>query len=381
MARLKFLESMFFISTYEFYFNANTKSVQTIKNNLKRGNTVKKAFKFYLFIMLFVIISSGFSLSYASENVYLIPCGQSIGVNLYTEGVIVTGTSEIISTGGFCTSPAEKAGIKKGDIITNIDGSKISSVYELKKALSEFNGKKINITVNRNNKVLTQELTPVKSAEEKDFVIGAWVKDATSGVGTLTYINPENNTFAALGHGICSAYNEEIIPSNEGEILSAEIISVVKGKKGIPGELKGTFSSDSKILGNVKNNTEHGLYGVIKSDLSRQHTPVLVGRREKIIKGKASIITTIENSIPKEYEIEILKISTSQENGNKDMIIKITDKELLEKTGGIVQGMSGSPIIQNGKLIGAVTHVFVNDPTKGYGIFIENMLSEAEKKK
>ena len=342
---------------------------------------MKKALKLHLFIMLFTIIfNPGFSLANASKNVYLIPCGQSIGVNLYTDGVIVTGTTEIITTEGFCISPAEKAGIKQGDIITCVDGTKINSVYELKKVLSKFNGGKINITVCRNKKFLTQELTPIKSAEEKDFVIGAWVKDATSGVGTLTYINPENNTFAALGHGICNSYNEDIIPSNEGEILSAEIVSVVKGKKGIPGELKGTFSSNSTILGDVKNNTEHGLYGEIKSDLSRQHTPVLVGGKEEIIKGKASILTTIENSIPKEYEIEIVKISSLEENGNKDMIIKITDKELLEKTGGIVQGMSGSPIIQNGKIVGAVTHVFVNDPTRGYGIFIDNMLAEAKKK-
>ncbi len=309
---------------------------------------------------------------------YLIPCGQSIGVTLCTDGVLVTGTSELVSDFGISSSPAEEAGIKSGDIITEIDSKKVSDVKNFKDILKNSGEKSLSLTINRDGKRFSTYLKPVKCAGSEIPCLGVWIKDAASGIGTLTFIDPETNTFAALGHGISNADTGAILPVESGSILKAQIIEVTKGQKGIPGELRGNFSETENILGTITENSKLGLFGKITGDLPLG-TAFPIARRNEVCKGKAYLYTTISSNPPDKYEIEIIKFSSSDKESNKGMVIKITDERLLEKTGGIVQGMSGSPIIQNGKIVGAVTHVFVNDPTRGYGIFIENMLAEAEK--
>jgi len=340
---------------------------------------VKNKFKKTASVLLFYLTLS--RLTFASNNIpdFVIPGGQSIGVTLFTDGVLVTGVSELVNAEGYPVSPAEEAGLKNGDLIIKANGKKINSVNELKNTVSETKNHNLVLTVIRNGKLSDICTKPVKTSEDNSYSIGVWVKDAASGVGTLTCINPENKTFAALGHGICNAETGELLPLSDGNILKSNIISVKKGEKGIPGELIGSFSESTDVLGNITENNVFGLFGKTPDILSFNNKLIPVGKRDEVKKGKASIYTTLDENFPVEYEIEIIKFSSADETTNKGMVIKITDEKLLGKTGGIVQGMSGSPVIQNGKLVGAVTHVFVNDPTRGYGIFIENMLAEAEK--
>lgn len=316
--------------------------------------------------------------SFAEEEKFLIPGGQIIGVTLSCDGVLVTGVSEIFSGDGTFSSPAEEAGIKSGDIITKIDGKDIGCVDDLKNIIKNTNADEHLVTLFRGEKMLSLKLSPAKNISSEMPCLGMWVKDAASGVGTLTFFDPENGHFAALGHGILNSETGEVLPIDDGKILNAKIVEIKKGEKGIPGEIKGSFS-ESDVLGKVEKNNSFGLFGKSENQKLSENAPLLVGKRCDVKKGKAYIYTTVDSDVPEKYEIEIIKFSNSDDVKTKGIVIRITDSRLLEKTGGIVQGMSGSPIIQDGKLVGAVTHVFVNDPTRGYGIFIENMLSEAEK--
>ena len=308
------------------------------------------------------------------DTKYLIPGGQAIGVTLETDGVLVSAIGEVLTCEGKVKAPALDSGLKGGDIIKSLDKKNISSVEELTEALKCSGGQQIEISFERGKKLHTSHITPAKSKDTLSYCIGAWVKDAASGIGTLTYFDTKNSTFAALGHGICNPDTGNLIPLEKGKVLKSEIVSVVKGEKGIPGELKGVFTENKHILGTVNSNNDNGLFGKLNPDFKSDIPPVPIGKKEEVQKGKALILTSVSSEGTKSYEIEILRVFQGDTSGNKDMIIKITDKRLKDKTGGIVQGMSGSPIIQNGKIIGAVTHVFVNDPTKGYGIFIEDMI-------
>ncbi len=314
-----------------------------------------------------------------SDELMLVPGGNSIGITLNTDGVIVTNLSDIQVQNGDNISPAKESGIKNGDIIQTFNDKKTSTVEELSKAISESNGNIAVITVLRGDKTITMSIDPEYCLSDGQLRIGAWVKDAMSGIGTLTYYNPQNNSFASLGHGICNPETGEIIQINKGEVLSSSIVDVQKGKKGNPGELKGIFSENNSKLGFITGNSKTGIYGTIMDDSFLCHSPLPVADKNEIQKGSAFILANIDGEKVEKYDIEIIKVVTKNSEPAKNMILKITDKNLLEKTGGIVQGMSGSPIIQNDKLVGAVTHVFVNDPTRGYGIFIENMLAEADK--
>ena len=317
--------------------------------------------------------------SSSKEQAMVIPGGKSIGVTLNTNGVVVTGLSEISLYGGKQISPAKDAGIKPGDIIKFFNNEPISSVAELSAAIKNSNAAACTVTLNRDNKTVKTSVLPKISADDGQIKIGAWVKDAASGIGTITFYNPETNFFAALGHGICDADSGNILDVSDGEILNSTIVSVDKGKKGSPGELNGVFSESSLCLGHITENRQSGICGNVTDDFSLSHQPVQIAKKEEIKTGTAYILANVEGNLIEKFDIEIIRIISGNNTSSKNMIIKITDSRLLEKTGGIVQGMSGCPIIQNGKLIGAVTHVFVNDPTKGYGIFIENMLAEAEK--
>lgn len=298
-------------------------------------------------------------------KVKVVPIGKAIGMKLYTDGVLVVGMSEIEGK-----KPYENSGIEEGDRIIEIDDSKISNTSELIDTVNNSNGQPIAITyISEEEEVLTTSIRPVKTGE--DYKIGLWVRDAAAGVGTLTFYNPENNKCVALGHGITDIDTSKLINIASGELVSANILSIEKGEKGKPGEIKGTIENGYTI-GKVYKNTGFGVYGTLdnKSALNlSENDAVEVASREEIKTGKAKILCELENGKRKEYEIEIERVFINNNSDNKSMLIKVTDEELLKKTGGIVQGMSGAPIIQNGKLIGAVTHVLVNDPTEGYAVF------------
>ena len=319
-------------------------------------------------------LSDAVPVSSSTEQTMVIPGGKSIGVTLSTDGVMVVGLSELSSTDGHQASPAKDAGIKAGDIIKFFNNESVSNVAELSNAIHKSEGASSSITLSRDNKTVKTTISPKISSDDGQFKIGAWVKDAASGIGTITFYNPETKFFAALGHGICDADSGNILDLSDGKILSSTIVSVDKGEKGSPGELNGVFSENSQFLGQINKNHSGGICGTVADDFLLAHQPVCIAKKEEIKTGTAYILANVEGNLIEKFDIEIVRIISTNDSSSKNMIIKITDNKLIEKTGGIVQGMSGSPIIQNGRIVGAVTHVFINDPTKGYGIFIENML-------
>ena len=312
----------------------------------------------------------------------LIPVGQTVGVTLDMKGVTVVDTTDIEDKNGEISSPAEKAGIKIGDVIETIDGKPVSSAEDLEKIITGKDGTELKLQIRRGDKEKECVVTPVLSGAEGVYRLGIWVKDAASGIGTVTYLNPETKEFGALGHGIAETPESQPISAKGGEIMDAKIVSIQKGGKGQPGELVGVFTEEDKKLGTVLANTPAGLKGIAEKEESFKTVmdAVPVASREEVETGDAEILSNVEEGKIEKFQVEIQKINKDTDNP-KGMVIKVTDPNLLEKTGGIVQGMSGSPIVQNGKLVGAVTHVFVNDPTRGYGIFIENMLAEAGEEK
>lgn len=300
----------------------------------------------------------------------LIPCGNPFGIKLLTDGVIVVEVSNFETSNGF-KAPAMEAGIKIGDIIKTIDGKNVKSNEDIAKIISESKGNILKFKIVRDEKSIVLNVKPELCTADNSYRIGLWVRDSSAGIGTVTFYNPETGVFAGLGHPVCDVDTGKILPLSEGEVVKVNVNGVKKGKSGSPGELLGSFTSNSAI-GTLELNCDSGLYGCISSiDTNNQAVPL--GMRQEIQTGEAYIYTTINGSQPEKYKIVIEKIDLQDSDSGKNMIIKVTDKTLLEKTGGIVQGMSGSPIIQNGKLVGAVTHVFVNNPTKGYAIFADTM--------
>ena len=305
----------------------------------------------------------------------LIPGGNVIGVKFYIEGVHVL-NSDSVETESGKKNPAKDAGIKSGDYIVAVNSVPVYTNEDLSKSI-QFS-EKSELTVIRNGYKFKTKITPAISAEDGNKKIGIWVRDSTAGIGTVTFYNPENNTFGALGHGISDQDTQKILLMRSASAYNASVTTIRKGKPGDPGELGGVFLSDDRYLGELYDNSPVGIFGRYNT-CKVNHSPIPVASHNEVTEGDATIYCSVSGEEIKEYKIEISKIIKSSLYTSKGMIIKITDPRLLEKTDGIVQGMSGSPIIQNGKLVGAVTHVFVNDPTRGYGIFIENMLAEAEK--
>jgi stage IV sporulation protein B len=305
-----------------------------------------------------------------TNDVYLVPSGNVFGVKMFTKGVVVVGLNDIQSDIGVF-NPAKSAGIKVGDIITQINGVKMSTNEDVSDILKSSNGKSLTINVKRKGEDLCFEVTPVKNKLDGQYKAGIWVRDSSAGLGTITYYNPKSKSFGGLGHSICDVDTGEILPLLSGEVVDVSINGVTKGQAGQAGELQGVFTSNTP-MGTIDFNNSAGVFGKLKTiEVQREAIPMCL--KQNIKTGKAKILATTDGTQPKEYDILIEKISMTQNKQTKNLVIKITDNALLAKTGGIVQGMSGSPILQNGKLVGAVTHVFVNDPTKGYGIFVENM--------
>ncbi len=308
------------------------------------------------------------------EETQVIPCGTPFCVKIFTQGVVVVGMSDLKSNGK-TVNPARSAGLKIGDVITSINGIQVNTNEEVAAIIEKSGGVPLSLSVLRSNMSFEVQITPVKADDGISYKAGLWVRDSSAGIGTLTFYNPEEHSFAGLGHGICDIDTGDLMPLLSGDIVSANISGIVKGEKGTPGELRGYFSNNNAI-GNLSANIQTGVYGTM-DQCPASNEPMTVAMKQQVVPGKAQILTTIQGNEPQYYDIEIESVNYNEDVPTKNMIVKITDPELLEKTGGIVQGMSGSPIIQNGMLVGAVTHVFVNEPEKGYGIFAENMLENS----
>lgn len=312
----------------------------------------------------------------------VVPVGATIGLKLYTDGVLVVGMSEIENSQLEKVKPYEGCKIKEGDRIIAVDDKAISCTADLVETVNEARGNKVEVKYVRENEVYCESMWPAKTVSN-EYKLGLWVRDAAAGVGTLSFYEPSTKSFAALGHGIVDVDTGELVTIANGDITTANVLSIAKGEKGEPGEIRGSLVNQSTI-GKVAKNTKFGIYGVLNNtsllNVGRENE-LPVAMREEIKTGKAKIICSLENNKREEYEIEIQKIFANNNSDNKSMVIKITDSRLLEKTGGIIQGMSGSPIIQDGKFVGAVTHVLVNNPTMGYGVFADLMIKQMKEVK
>jgi stage IV sporulation protein B len=307
------------------------------------------------------------------ETPVLIPCGEPFGIKMLTDGVIVAQVSSFETESGL-KSPAKESGIQAGDIITSIDGIAVSSNSEVEDIISSSLGKAVDIEFTRDGEKNETDLYPLKCSTDGKFRAGLWVRDSSAGIGTMTFYDPETGEFAGLGHPVCDVDTGELMPLSSGEVVKTAISGVKKGTAGSPGELIGGFIS-SFSMGALTSNTECGVFGKL-DNFTATNQALPLGMRQEIKTGKAYIYTTVSGTTPKMYEISIEKIDLNDTEDHRNMIIRVTDEELLSETGGIVQGMSGSPIIQDGRLVGAVTHVFVNDPEKGYAIFADTMYEQ-----
>lgn len=298
--------------------------------------------------------------------------GESFGIKLYTDGVIIVGIRDVETDKGKC-NPAKEAGLEKGDIIIEINGKKVYSADSVTDILNDNNGKDYKITVKRNGNYKEFLLKPAYSSSQGCYKVGLWVRDSTAGVGTITYYDKSNNTVSALGHPITDVDTNEIMPILDGEAVRATVTKIYKSKAGEAGSLCCEFTND--IIGTLKKNCQSGIYGKYTCTLKNTYEYEVASPNE-IVRGPVQILCTIDSGKAKFYNAQISRISYRENKKGKNMVVKITDERLLEKTGGIVQGMSGSPIIQNGKLVGALTHVIVDSPEKGYAIFAQYMVDE-----
>ncbi len=303
------------------------------------------------------------------KSVYL--GGETFGVRFYNDGVIVVGLEDYYD-GQKYICPAKESGIEKNDIIKKINGTEIKTNENLQAVTVNSNGQKMKFEIERNGEKLEKEVTPLKNTAGM-YLIGAWVRDSCAGIGTITYYDADSNYFGALGHGICDNDTNALLPLGYGEVVGASISSITKSKVGNAGSLNGYFTDNQ--IGNLTNNTNIGVFGTTNDNLFNKNKKIELAENNEIKTGDAEIFCTLEDDKIKSYDIEITRICNFDAKSNENFVIKITDSTLLDECGGIVQGMSGSPIVQNGKLVGAVTHVFVNRPNEGYGVAIQNMVS------
>jgi len=352
------------------YINQKPLSEEVIDIDLQNPFSVSSESlgKYEVLLKLFGIIPIKEISVEVIEELEVIPGGDVIGLQIETDGILVLGTGEVTLKDGTKAEPA-KGILKSGDYIVGIDG-KIGITRE--EFINSIGVEQINLTVNRNGRLISLPIQPVQDYSGK-YKLGAWIRTDAQGIGTITYIT-SNGKFGALGHGITDVDTGLLMEIGCGTLFDAEVLSVVKGKNGTPGELIGIIRQTGiSRIGEIKENCAKGIYGEMKLGMVHGEDAVPIALKQDIELGPATILCQVDSEV-REYEIEIERVELGRTNDNKGLVIKITDEALLKKTGGIVQGMSGSPILQNGKLIGAVTHVLVNDPTRGYGIFIENML-------
>lgn len=305
--------------------------------------------------------------------------GNAVGIVLKMNGVLIVGSSPIIDENGNSIDMLSFGNLKLGDMITEIANEKVDNVSKISEILNkeENNGKDLTIKGIRNNLEFETQIKPLFDTKSKKYKLGVWVRDDASGIGTITYIN-SSNRFGALGHPICDSETKSAIKLKEGELFNCSVLGVNKGVSGAPGELKGFFMQGKNEQGIIEKNNDFGIFGTInnESNFLKDYNEIEVGSRISAKPGKAKIRCCLDGNKVEEFDVEIIKTNYQNFSNSKSMVLRVTDKDLIERTGGIVQGMSGSPIIQNGKLIGAVTHVFLNDPTKGFGIYIDWMLEQ-----
>lgn len=307
------------------------------------------------------------------DEMKLMPLGMPVGIYIRTKGVMVLGTGTVTTYDGDRVEPAEDV-LQSGDYILEADNRPIESIDDLTDLLEHWDGRDMLMKILRNDETVEVRLTPVRT-EDSEYKIGAWIRQDAQGIGTLSYVDSENH-FAALGHSITDVDTSQRIDISGGRLYQSNILSIVKGQNGVPGEMVGNIDyRHGQILGTIESNNDNGIFGTLAENvqLYDESQALPVGFRHEIEKGPATVRCCVDGEV-RDYAVEIESLELGNSGKNRDMVIKITDEALLNTTNGIVQGMSGSPIIQNGKIIGAVTHVFVNDSTKGYGIFIENML-------
>lgn len=307
------------------------------------------------------------------DKTKVIPVGKIAGIKLYTKGVLVVGMAEIEGE-----KPYAETNIEEGDIITIINDEEIENTEELIECINKSNGQALNVTYIKDGETKECSITPVKN-QSGAYQIGLWVRDSAAGIGTVTFYEPETGNFVALGHGITDVDTNEVINISSGELVNTKILSIVKGENGTPGKIQGSINNQQSI-GAIHKNTSLGIYGKVTTEanlLAKYSNAMGIATREEIQLGKATILCSVENSEKiEEYEIEIERKYVNNNYDNKSMLIKVTDERLIEKTGGIVQGMSGSPIVQNGKFVGAITHVLVQNPAQGYAVFADMLIKQ-----
>ncbi len=304
-----------------------------------------------------------------TKRQYIVLGGDVFGIKIYTDGVVIVGTDSIDGENGL-ESPAEKSGVKVGDIVLIFNNTKVESTKHFTKLLQENGGKTVKLKINRNGKEIELNFTSIKEKSSGKYKAGLWVRDSTAGIGTITFYNSSNNSFAGLGHAVCDVDTGEIMPMKNGEMAEAYVGNLYKSQNGCVGELCGVLTG--KTIGKLCMNCETGIYGYTYFGAEGETMPVAL--RQELHEGYAQIYCTIDKNPPQYYDVKIIKIYSNSSSVNKDFIVEITDENLISKTGGILQGMSGTPIIQDGMLVGAITHVFVNNPKQGYGILAEKML-------
>jgi len=295
----------------------------------------------------------------------LVPVGEAVGLKLNAKGIVIAGFEEEFS------SPAEQAGMQKGDVILSVNGQEVNDLQALGEVLKQ--GGRMNLQVQRNGRTLHVQVTPRREGDT--YRLGCYVRDGISGIGTVTFYDPETGCFGALGHGVSDPQTHELLPIRDGSVVDTKVTQVQKGCVGTPGALRGSFEEE-KALGSIEKNTDCGLFGVLEQVPEGQAIPV--AQKEQVRLGAATIRSNVQGDEVRDYAVTIEQVELNEDADGRNLLLRVIDPVLLEQTGGIVQGMSGSPILQNGRIVGAVTHVLINDPTRGYGIFIENMLEAAE---
>lgn len=301
-------------------------------------------------------------------------CGTPFGIKMFSQGAMIVGFTDVKQTSG-SANPAKSAGLKMGDRILSIDGVQTSTNEDVAAAIQQAQGNSVQVLYSRDGQTQQTTLQPIQDKESGNWRAGMWVRDSSAGIGTLTFVDNNTGVYGGLGHSISDADTGESIALRSGEIAAVTITGYESGAAGTPGELKGRFTSEI-AMGDIDANGSTGVYGSFYTVPKGED--MAVAQAQEVHEGKAQILTTIDGNTPHWYTVQIEKVSLTEEDPNRNMVLRVTDTNLLNTTGGIVQGMSGSPIVQDGKLVGAVTHVLVNDPTRGYGIFAENMLKTAD---
>lgn len=320
------------------------------------------------------VSSPKYEISAEEQRKYVTLCGVPFGIRMYTKGVIVVGIEEVETQIGF-VSPAKKAGIQKGDSILSINGVETNSNLQVYELFRSSGGQRMNLRVMRDGKEHEADLTPVKDKSDGRYHAGLWVRDSSAGIGILTFYDKNTKAFGGLGHAVCDVDTGETMALKSGDIALATITGCYRGKRGEAGELCGMLGSDS--VGTLLVNGNTGVYGVMNS-VSQNSKEIPVAAKSEVHVGKVKILTAVEGNLPQYYDAEIIKIYSEKHSDVKNFVVEVTDKDLISKTGGIVQGMSGSPIIQDGRFAGAITHVFINNPLQGYGIYAETMVEKAK---